>query len=259
MSLLSPLHLAAVLLVFVRVSGLLMAAPFFGQRGIPVPVRVLLGVLLAYCLVGFAGSVPVWALQHPLGFVVAIAIEALTGAVIGFAAQFVFWAVQMTGDIIGFQMGLSMAATLNPLNGHNENPVGKLLSMLFILVFVLLDGHHQLIRGLALSFQAVPLAGAHLDAAGPLMLRWMGMLFETALRLAAPFAVALFLVDVALAIYARTTPQADIFGLNFVLKLAMGLLVLGLVVPQFMPQFPLLIDRATERMTDLIEVLAVGT
>ncbi len=255
MNLLSPLHLVAVLLVFVRVGGLLVAAPFFGQQSIPTPVRVLLGVLLAYCLVGFAGSVPVWAL-HPVGFVVAVAIEALTGAVIGFAAQFVFWGVQMVGDVVGFQMGLSMAAAYNPINGHSENPVGKLISLLFLLVFVLLDGHHQIIRGLALSFEVVPLAGAHLEAAGPLMLQWMGTLFETALRLAAPFAVTLFLVDVALAIYARTTPQADIFSLNFVLKLGAGMLVLLLLVPQLMPSFPGLIEQASDRVLNLIGVLA---
>src|SRR5690606_39000708 len=124
-----------------------------------------------------------------------------------------------------------------------DNPVGKLLNLLFLLVFLLLDGHHQLLRGLALSFEVVPLAGAHLEAAGPLMLTWMGTLFETALRLSAPFIVALFLVDVSLAIYARTTPQGDIFGLNFVLKLGVGILVLLMLVPQLMPEFPGLIDQ----------------
>lgn len=258
MNLLSPLHLVGVLLVFVRVGGLLMAAPFFQQRAVPVPVRVLIGVLLAYCMVGFAGSVPDWAL-HPAGFVVAVAVEALTGVVIGFAAHFVFWGVQMMGDIIGFQMGLGMAAAFDPMTGHQDNPVGKLINLLFLLVFLLLDGHHQLLRGLALSFEVVPLAGAHLEAAGPLMLTWMGTLFETALRLSAPFIVALFLVDVSLAIYARTTPQGDIFGLNFVLKLGVGLLVLLMLVPQLMPEFPGLVDQATGRVFDLIEVLAVGS
>lgn len=257
MSFLSPLYVAGVLLVFVRVGGMLMAAPFFKQQAIPVPLRILIGVLLAYCLVGFAGPMPDWAL-HPIGFVVAVAIEALTGAVIGFAAHFVFWAVQVMADVLGFQMGLSMAAAMDPMTGHMDNPVGRLINLLFLLVFLLLDGHHHLIRGMALSFQAVPLAGAHLEAAGPLMLQWMGMLFETALRLAAPFMVALFLVDVVLAIYARSTPQGDIFGLNFVLKLGVGLLVLLLLVPQLMPEFPGLVDRAAAQLHDLVGALAVG-
>lgn len=257
MNVLSPLYLTGVLLVFVRVGGMLMSAPFFKQEVIPRQLRILIGVLLSYCLVGFAGSVPVWAL-HPVGFVVAVAVEALTGVVIGFAAHFVFWAVQMMCDVIGFQMGLSMASALDPMSGQQSNPVGKLINLLFLLVFLLLDGHHHLIRGLALSFEVVPLAGAHLSAAGPLMLGWMGALFETALRLAAPFMVSLLMVDVTLAIYARSSPQGDIFGLNFVLKLGVGLFVLLLLVPQLMPELPGLVDQATNRVFDLIGVLAVG-
>ncbi len=254
---LSPLQLTGVLLVFVRVGGLLVAAPFFQQRVIPVQVRVLVGVLLAYCLVGFAGSVPIWAL-HPVGFVAAVAIEALTGAVIGFAAHFAFWGLQVMGDLLGLQMGLGMSAVFDPMSGHQDNPVGKLVNLLFLLVFLLLDGHHQLLRGLALSFQMVPLGGAHLEAAGPLILGWMGMLFETALRLAAPFIVTLFLVDVSLAIYARTTPQGDIFGLNFILKLGVGLFILMLFVPQLLPSLPGLVEQATRNVRDVVGALALG-
>ena len=57
-----------VLLVFVRVGGLLVAAPFFSRAFIPVLVKVMLAVVLAFVLAGFArGPLPAY-VNHPVGF-----------------------------------------------------------------------------------------------------------------------------------------------------------------------------------------------
>lgn len=255
MEFISPLYVLSVLLVFVRVGGVLTAAPVFGQSGIPVQLRVLLGVLLAYSLVSLAGPMPDWVL-HPVGFVVAVLMEAATGLAIGFAAKFVTFVVQVAAEVMGFQMGLTMSQAFNPISGHMENAVGRVLSTTFVLVFLLLDGHHHLIEALALSFRAIPLAGADLPAAGPLLLSWMGTLFETAVRLSAPFMVTLFTIDLVLAVYARTSPQADIFSLSFVLKLGVGLLLMVLVAPKLGPDFAVLVDLARTYGRDMVGALA---
>ena len=87
------------LLVFVRISGLLVAAPFFGQSSIPVRVRVLGGAVLAYVLAGFAtGPLPAY-VGHDVGFVLVVLVEAATGLLIGFTARLLFWAVNDSGTM----------------------------------------------------------------------------------------------------------------------------------------------------------------
>lgn len=254
--LLEPAYVLTVLLVFVRIGGLLVAAPFFRQPFLPVLLKVFLAVLLAYGLAGFVGGGLPPGVTKPLGFVVALGIEALTGLLLGFAAQFVFFAVSFAGDIMGFQMGLSMAQVFNPIEGDSSNPLGRLLSLFFLLLFVLLDGPHHLFRGLALSFEVVPLAGAHLAAGGPLLLEWTGGLFASALRLAAPFMVTLFLIDVALGVFARVVPQADLFSLGLPLKLFVGLALLMLFVQAFVPAATDLVGQAIDDLYRMVEVLA---
>ncbi len=253
--LLDPEYLLRVLLVFVRIGGLFVAAPFFGQRLIPVQIKVMLAAVLAFSLAGFAGGALPPGVAHPVGFVVAVAVEALTGALLGFAAQFVFYAVQFAGDVIGFQMSLSMAQVYNPISGEPSNPLGRFLTLGFLLLFVFLDGPQQLVAALASSFQVVPLAGADLAAGGPLLLQWTGAFFTTALRLAAPFMVTLFLVDVALGVFARIVPQADLFSLSLPLKLLTGLSLFALFVQQFGPVAPDLVGRMIEDVAQLIGVL----
>jgi len=254
--LLDPEYLLRVLLVFVRIGGLLAAAPFFSQRFIPVQVKVMLAAILAFSLAGLAGGALPPGVTHPVGFVVAVAIEAATGAMLGFAAQFVFYAVQFAGEIVGFQMSLSLAQIYNPVSGEPSNPIGQLLTLLFLLLFLLLDGPQQIIVALVSSFNVVPLAGADLAAGGPLLLQWTGAFFTTALRLAAPFMVTLFLVDVALGVFARMVPQADLFSLSLPLKLLVGLSLFGLFLQQFGPVAPDLVGRMIGDLAQLIDVFA---
>lgn len=245
-----------VLLVFVRVGGLLMAAPFFSRPFVPVQVKVMLAVLLAFILVGYAsGPLPAHA-GHPVGFAVALLVEATTGLLLGFAAGLVVQAVQMAGEVIGFQMSLSLAGVYSPVDGTTSNPVGQLLSLAFLLLFVLLDGPHHLIRALAASFEVVPLGGAHIAAGGALLLGWMGEFFATALRLAAPFMVTLLLLDVALGIFARVVPQADLFALSLPVKLMAGLSLCWVFVQGFVALSPALVDGMVSDLAQLITALA---
>ena len=254
--LLDPEYILRVLLVFVRIGGLLVAAPFFSQKLIPVQVKVMLAAFLAFSLAGLAGGALPPAVTHPVGFVVAVVVEALTGVMLGFAAQFVFYAVQFAGDVIGFQMSLSLAQIYNPISGEPSNPIGRMLTLLFMLLFVLLDGPQQIVIALVTSFKIVPLAGANLAAGGPLLLQWTGAFFTTALRLAAPFMVTLFLVDVALGVFARMVPQADLFSLSLPLKLLVGLSLFALFLQGFGPVVPDLVGRMVGDMARLLDVFA---
>ncbi|GIV61246.1 MAG: flagellar biosynthetic protein FliR [Rhodothermaceae bacterium] len=255
MAYLDPAYYLGVFLVFVRVGGLFVSAPFFGQTTVPVRLRIFMAVLLAYLLVGLTPDPLPPSVFTPFGLMVAVGVEALTGVVIGLSAQFIFWGFQYAGDVLGFQMGLSLAQVFNPVDGQQTNPMGRFLVMTFLLVFILLDGPHHLIRALVASYQAVPLGGARLMAAGPLMLGWAGALFTTALRLAAPFMVTFFLVEAALGIFARVVPQADLFSLSLPLKLLVGLFLAYLVLQPLFPLMPGLIERIYEDLLTLVEAL----
>jgi len=256
MSLFDTGTIVRVLLVFVRVSGLLLAAPFFGQNSIPTRVRVLAGAVLAYSLAGFAtGPLPEY-IAHDVGFVLVVLVEAGTGLLIGFTARLIFWAVNFAGTIMGYQMALSLSQTFNPMTGASSNPLGQILSYTFLLAFLLLDGHHMLLRALAQSFEAIPLGGGLLAPGGPLLLDWMADFFRIALRLAAPFLVLLFFVDVALGIFATLIPQANLFTLSLPAKLIVGIAIFFAFIQGFLPSVPPLVDRIDRLVLEIIRAIA---
>ena len=256
MSLLDTEYILRVLLVFVRVSGLMLAAPFFQQKTIPVRVRVLASVVLAYSLAGFAtGPLPEH-VTHDVGFMLVVLVEAGTGLVMGFTARIIFWAVSFAGTIMGYQMALSLAQTYNPISGTSSNPLGQILSYTFLLAFLLADGHHFLLRALAQSFEVVPLGGAELSGAGPPMLGWMGDFFRLAVRLAAPFLVILFLTDIALGIFARLVPQANLFTLSLPAKLLVGIGIFLVFIQGAVPFFPSLFGEIEQMVHEVLRIIA---
>lgn len=249
-------YLFTILLVFVRIGGLMAAAPVFSHMSVPVRVRICLSVLMAYILAGFVpGPLPPH-LGEPVALVLALGIEALTGVMLGFAAQFLFWSVQYAGEVIGYQMALGLANVFNPIDGVHSNPVGRFLMTSLLLVFILLDGHHQVIHALVLSFDVIPLAGANLAAGGPLILQWTGHFFTTAIKLASPFMITIFLVDASLGVFAKVAPQADLFSVALPVKLIVGMSMMVIFVGNFFPLVPEMVDRMFDDLLALVEALS---
>lgn len=256
MSVLDPNYLLSVLLVFVRISGLLLAAPFFNQQAFPVRIRVLFAFVLAYSMTGLVAEPLPEYVFHAFGFMAALGVEAMTGLVMGFTVHLVFFVVQFAGEILGFQMALGIAQVFDPVNGESANPMGRLISLAFMMVFIIVDGHHMVLQALAESFAVIPLGGAELQASGPLLLTWTGDFFTLALRLAAPFMIIMFLIDVTLGVFARIVPQADLFSLSLPLKLGLGLILAYFYVQNLFPIIPDMIDSMVDDLLLLLEAIA---
>ena len=255
MALFDPLTVLFGFLVFTRVGGVLTAAPFFEQNFIPIRVKLLFAIVVSFGMVGFVPIPEGLEPQKPVALAYYTLIELLTGVVIGFAARFIFFAIRFAGEFIGFQMALSISQVISPADGQSSNPISNFLIMTFTLVFLLLDGHHLVFQGLAYSFEVIPLAGGRLHNPGPMMLTWTGQLFVTALQLAAPFMITIFLIDLTLGIFARVAPQAEIFSTSLSIKLIVGVILTYFYIQNFFPIIPDMINKMTKDILDMIEAL----
>ncbi len=258
MAILEPTYLIQVFLVFIRIGSLLATAPFFGHKSIPIRIRIFLAVFLSYLLVGFVPAGLPWYATTTTGLMVCVILEVMTGAMLGFSVQFIFWSFQFFAEVLGFQMGLAMAQIFNPLDATSTNPLGQVMNLMLLIVFLIIDGHHLVLQGLVYSFEPLPLAGARLETAGPMFLQWASALFLAAMQLASPFLVTFFLIETALGVFARIVPQADMFSLGLPLKLLVGLGVLIVYVGNLFPLMPDIVQGAVEGMLQLIDLMTPG-
>jgi flagellar biosynthesis protein FliR len=241
-------------LVLVRVSAMLALVPIFSQTQIPQLVRFGLGLLLAFVIVR---TVPPMAPLGSLGeLTVAILAQVFVGLVFGFVAFLLFTGVQFAGEIIDTQIGFAVVNIVNPQTSQNVTVIGELELALATLLYLAADAHHVLIAGIAGSFQLVPLpfAAAPELVAGDVM-RFFAQALFIVFQIAAPVAVALFLVNVMLGLMARVAPQMNVFVVGFPIQITVGLIMLIVSLPLLGAVFPALIDTSAHQLDTVLRAM----
>ena len=214
-----------VLLVALRLAATLTLTPIFAVSGVTAHVRVLLILGLATTLVS-ALAIPPVAVLSLADLLVAAARELVLGALLAFGLFTAFAAFQLAGRVMDLQMGFGVATLIDPATRTQSPLLGTALNLIAVAVFFAIDGHHLLIRGLAFSLSHLP-PGMPMPAFEPAaVVAQFGGMFIYAVALAAPVMIVLLMVDIAMAVLARTMPQVNVFIVSLPLKVMVGLLVL---------------------------------
>jgi len=217
-------------LVMTRVAGMFIGAPLFSREGVPWRFRFLLICALALALLPALrpGELPVDAAAVAGALIGELSI----GLCIGLLARFFLTAFQLAGDIASFQMGFALAQSFDPESSESTPVIATIHLGLVTLLFLLLDGHHMLIRSVAVSFTTLP-PGSTLES-GALtesLFSAAGRMFEIGARVAAPTSGVLLLINGMVGFLNRVTPQLSIFNIGFPMTVIGGLLVVGVSLP----------------------------
>jgi flagellar biosynthetic protein FliR len=240
-----------VLLVALRIAAALVLTPLFALGGMPARVRLLLVLALAVTLTS-ALVVPAPAAVQTLGGLITAAMSELVfGGLLAFGLFTAFAAFQLAGRTIDLQVGFGVASLIDPATRTQAPLLGTFLNFLALAVFFAIDGHLMVIRGLAFSLEHLPPGTplASIDAGA--VVAQFGSMFIFALAVAAPVLIVVFLVDIAMAVMARTMPQLNVFIVSLPLKIVIGLLVLVISVRFMGP----LMERIFEQLFNYWQLL----
>jgi flagellar biosynthesis protein FliR len=213
------------LLLSLRIGAMLMMTPVFHAGYIPLTVRVLLILALSLAL-GWA-----WGgnAKPPADLWQAALTELALGCTLGLGILFAFAAISFGGRLMDVEVGFGMAQVIDPVTRRQIPVLSALLDLLAIVLFLLLDGHHALLRGLAYSLEVFPLGAPWpLQAAlAPVAKQFVG-LFGLGFALVAPVVLCVVLVEVALGVLARGLPQMNMLLMGAPVKIVAGVLALGI-------------------------------
>ena len=227
--LLGSRSLAVLVLTSVRLSALVIIAPFFSSRAIPLRLRTVLAL-------GFTLLLHPVALAHAAATVevtpATILDEALIGFAIGLGAALFVGAAEMAGDVMAIQSGLSGAAVLDPNTSISLPVVGQFMQLFTIVLLLAANAHLVMLDSVAVSLREFPTGMTLNPTAGfAAMLDAGGALFVLGIRFAAPVIAAILITNVALAILTRAAPQLNVLSVAFPLQIGVGLFVLAMAVP----------------------------
>lgn len=214
-----------------RILGLVTAAPVFGNTGVPVLVKLTLGVLLSAVV---APTIPAPPAADPTSWagILILGQELLIGVAMGFSMRLVFAAIEFAGEVASSSMGLGFATFFDPSSAARSSAIGQFLALIATMAFLALNAHLALVEALVESFFTLPISATPMSVAAPLdMVRWGGRIFSAGMQLSLPIVAALLVTNVALAILTRAAPQLNLFGIGFPITLGAGFLALSLALP----------------------------
>lgn len=230
------------MLVLTRVTGLLAAFPVLGAEQLPLQLRAALAAILATIIVPVVPVPPTLPTGVP-ALIALMAAELAVGLLLGTVVAWIIEALAFAGALMDAQMGFSFVQFLDPSTNQTTSVSGSfLVQMASVLIFVT-GLHHQMILALVDSYRVAPMGqGVPLQAMGLVLL--LGQLLAKGFQLAFPVLAVLFLVDLVLGISGKFMPQLQLLQLSFPLKIAFGMIIIGLLLRELAPWLVPLFERA---------------
>lgn len=217
-------------LIFMRMSGFLLFNPLLGRSNLPAMVKTGMALVLSILVFGTVGTgVPQPDTLVELAF--RLLLELGIGLVLGFVMRVVFSVVQIGGEVIDTQMGMTMAQIYDASSQANLSVTASLLNILLILDFFAENGHYTLMRLLTTSGELVPYGAAALgDGVYAYVIELFLACMLLAVKLAMPILAAELLGEVGMGVLMKAIPQINAFVINIELKVIIGLLLFFLLL-----------------------------
>lgn len=223
--------LLAIYFVMPRMLAFFSVLPMFNRQAIPGILRA--GVAFSFSLLIVPTIVDkTMVVTHYASIMLAVLIkESVIGFVMGFLIALPLWALDIMGAYVDNQRGASIAASINPLTGHDTSPLGELFSQAGLVFLLMSGGLILILDALYTSYMVWPIFQMlpTIDEQMPLvLLSQMDNLMHMAVLLSAPVIFSMFLAEVGLGIVSRFVPQLQVFFMAMPIKSGIAMFVFSI-------------------------------
>ncbi len=220
------------ILIFIRLLGFIRFAPIFNRKEIPGVIKLSFVFIIAIILTIVLKPTKIitsesMLLQTVLNFVF--------GAMLGWMANCIVLAVEAGGDMINMQMGVSSAQIMDPTTQGMVSLMGRLFSLIAVLLFVQVGGIYWLFNALLRSFEIFPIFSYEFPLTKIFeltnIIKITSNLLYMGLQIASPVLLATMGQDIILGVISKTAPQINVFQLSFLFKPVFGVAILMWIMP----------------------------
>lgn len=213
------------LLVLIRISTFVYAAPFFNISGTPQRVKVGFAVTFAILIYTLNTNLE-YSYQGLLEYAALVVCEAVVGLMLGMAASLCVQIIMFAGHIMDVDMGLSMATLFDPTTRAQVGIMGNLYYYLLMLTLIVSGLYRFLISALVDTYEVVPIGEvAFQPSLLTVIVDFISDYFVIGFRIALPMFAGILLLNCILGILARIAPQMNMFVFGMQLKIFSGIAI----------------------------------
>lgn len=243
--------IASFLWPLTRLLGFIAIAPPFGNNGVPVQVKLVLGIFLALIVAPTLDVIPDVDMLSLTGILI-LAQQLIVGLAMGFIVRVIFAGVEMAGEVAGLTMGLGFATFYDPQTRGRSSAISQFLVIITTLLFLALNVHLAMFEALIHSFKTIPISSSlQMGFSVKTLAIWGEEIFKIAFILSLPIVAALLITNIALGILTRAAPQLNLFGIGFPITIGVGFLMLSMILPYLLLPLENLFQHALDAIRNL--------
>lgn len=230
----------AVFLIFCRIGGCLMLMPGFSSPRVPVRMRLFLAfaITLALAPLLIDEVAPIAGSENPAAFLGAIGSETMVGVLIGLLGRLFFAALQTIAVAVSHSLGLSAIPGLGVEDDEQLPPIASLFTLTAVTAMFITDQHWLVLSGLVDSYAHIaPQLGFDFRTGLADVADQLATVFLLALRIGSPFLIYSIIINFAVGITNKLSPQIPVYFIAMPFVTAGGLLLLAFTVQEFTANF----------------------
>lgn len=239
------------LLVLVRVTAFVFAAPFFSMANTPRRVRIALGFFISALVYNSLNPVEV-EYNTVFGYAVLVIKEALVGLVIGYGASICTSILNFAGHLVDMEIGLSMMSLFDPVSRESVTITGTFYQYTVMMMMLISGLYQYVLSAIVETFRLIPVNGAIFSSEKILssMLSFLNDYLSIGFRICLPVFAGILLLNAILGILAKVSPQLNMFAVGIQLKVLSGLLVLFITV-NMLPKASVMVLSEVKRVVTM--------
>ena len=213
-------------LVFLRTGAFFLGIPLFAGKMIPKKIRTAFALMFAL-LINPLVPADLELANHFAGAILLALNEMCIGLLLAMTVRMVFFAVELAGHLISYEIGLMASNSVNPLLGSSDATITTLLYYFSLLLFFVSGVHYAVLKAFIMSFELLPIGAFFLKASPTVeFVEEVSHVFVIGTLMAAPFIALNFLVNVSFAVLGKAVPKMNVFMTSFAIRIFAGLLLL---------------------------------
>ena len=233
-----PEQAFALLLVFVRLGAAMMLLPGFGESYISPRIRLLLALTVTVVVQPALPPVIPALPESATAMFLLIFGEAFIGLFLGSVARILMAALSIGGIMIATVTGLANALTNDPTAAQQGSIAGSFLATLALLIIIILDLHHLLLRGVIESYTLfVPGQSLLVGDISLMITQVVAKAFLLGFQIASPFIAVGLIFNLGLGLLSRLMPQMQVFFIAIPLQILIGMGILMVALPALLGWF----------------------
>jgi flagellar biosynthetic protein FliR len=223
------------ILVFTRVTAILVQIPIFGGTMVNNWVKIGLSVSISLLVVPIEQLLAYQVELPVVAYTFAVFQELIIGLLVGFAGSLLFNTIQVAGTIMELSSGFSAGSIFNPTIGATGSAFSQFFVLFSMMYFLVINAHHKFLQGLWYSYVVMPIGSSVTILSPTGLLSLSGKILLSGIQIALPVMAALLLTDITMGLLARVSPQINVFFLGLPVKVWVAVIGLFLAIMVLSP------------------------